>query len=165
MPADGLVVAAFDGLPDSDPALRVAVDEARLRHARLLVVSAWHAPNRYYGSSAAPSASLRLAHDLRVELSRRLNDATARLREEAPELEIDARLVEGPAADVLANQAAGAELLVVGSRGLRGFRELLLGSTSHRCVQRAPCPVLIVPSHGAESAHGEERRNGGHSHP
>lgn len=36
------------------------------------------------------------------------------------------------------------QLIVIGSRGLGPFKELMLGSVSHRVSQLAPCPVLIV---------------------
>ena len=45
---------------------------------------------------------------------------------------------------LLVEVAKGANLLVVGSRGLGGFRELLLGSVSQQCAQHATCPVVIV---------------------
>jgi nucleotide-binding universal stress UspA family protein len=48
---------------------------------------------------------------------------------------------------VLLEEAADADLLVVGSRGLGGFRGLLLGSVSQQCAHHAPCPLVIVPHH------------------
>jgi nucleotide-binding universal stress UspA family protein len=36
------------------------------------------------------------------------------------------------------------DLIVMGSRGLRGMKEMFLGSVSHHVVQKASCPVLIV---------------------
>jgi nucleotide-binding universal stress UspA family protein len=55
-------------------------------------------------------------------------------------------LREGQAADVLVAEAHGADLLVVGSRGLGGFKGLLLGSVGQQCAHHATCPVAIVPN-------------------
>jgi len=45
---------------------------------------------------------------------------------------------------VLLDAAAGADLLVVGSRGYGGFAEALLGSVGQHCVHHATCPVVII---------------------
>ncbi len=57
----------------------------------------------------------------------------------------DALLTGDPAPAILA-AAKDAEdpLIVMGSRGLSGFSELLLGSVSHRVLNHAKCPVTIV---------------------
>jgi nucleotide-binding universal stress UspA family protein len=59
-------------------------------------------------------------------------------------------LVQADAAEALVEAAAGAELLVVGNRGRGSFKEALLGSTSGRVADHAPCPVVIVRGHADE---------------
>ena len=50
----------------------------------------------------------------------------------------------GQAGPVLVDLAAGADLLVVASRGHGEFRGLVFGSVALHCVVHAPCPVLVV---------------------
>jgi nucleotide-binding universal stress UspA family protein len=56
--------------------------------------------------------------------------------------------VDGAPVPVLlaAAQSEKADVVVLGSRGVGGFPELLLGSTSHQMAEHARCPVLIVPA-------------------
>lgn len=56
----------------------------------------------------------------------------------------------GSAARQLIAESEGAEMLIVGSRGLGGFTGLLLGSVSRSCAEHADCPVLVL--HGTEAA-------------
>ncbi len=58
----------------------------------------------------------------------------------------DTHYVEGdPGAQIIKLAKEGDyQLIVIGSRGLGPFKELMLGSVSHRVSQLAHCPVLIV---------------------
>jgi nucleotide-binding universal stress UspA family protein len=69
---------------------------------------------------------------------------------------VTSELVQGQPADVLCEAAKDADLLVVGSRGLGGFRGLLLGSVSQQCAHHAPCPVVITPPKHAPHDQDEE---------
>jgi nucleotide-binding universal stress UspA family protein len=75
-----------------------------------------------------------------------------------PELVVD----EGIAADVILSFAREreADLIVMGTHGLRGFDRLMLGSVTDRVMRAAPCPVLAVrePPHDLVAA-GQERHN------
>jgi nucleotide-binding universal stress UspA family protein len=44
----------------------------------------------------------------------------------------------------VAEKTVGADLIVIGSRGLGGFKEMMLGSVSHAVVNRSKVPVLII---------------------
>jgi nucleotide-binding universal stress UspA family protein len=141
------IVVGVDHSAGARAALRFALDEARLRHATLRVVHAWKfgyldAPG--IEAAAGPMVGAGL-EDLRRGAEDTL-DAT--LREAIPdtgEVELERRVVEGAAAAALVEESRGADLLVVGSRGLGGFRGLLLGSVGQQCAHHAACPVVIVP--------------------
>jgi nucleotide-binding universal stress UspA family protein len=67
----------------------------------------------------------------------------AAVNELRPSLQVEALAEQGQPADVLLEQGADAELIVVGRR-LGGFKSLLLGSVSQQVVQHATCPVVVV---------------------
>ena len=137
------IVVGVDGSRGSVRALEFALEEARIRGAGVKAVSAWHVPATVYNSGFVPVS----IDPSDYETIARENLETCLEEAHAGEsgVEVTPVLCEGQAADVLVEEARGSDLLVVGSRGLGGFRELLLGSVSHQCAQHAPCPVLIVP--------------------
>ena len=138
------IVVGVDGSAGAVAALRFGIEEAKLRGAELKVVSAWHIPVGAYESGWVPIPvdSTDYAELAKAALEKTIESAGA----DAAGVEITRVVREGQAADVLVAEAAGAGLLVVGTRGLGGFRELLLGSTSQQCAHHAPCPVTIVPT-------------------
>ncbi|HEX5200498.1 MAG TPA: universal stress protein [Actinoplanes sp.] len=141
-PAARRVVVGVDGSAHSVRALRFAHDAAARRGAVLEVVHTWN-PSHLGFASPVP-----WSQDLLDEVAA---EATATLRESVRRGGIDraaARvrtyLMQGPPAPSLLEVAAGADLLVVGSRGYGGWKGLLLGSVSTQCVTRAPCPVAVT---------------------
>jgi nucleotide-binding universal stress UspA family protein len=141
------VVVGYDGSPSSKAALRIAAREAKLRQATLKIASAWEVPAMVFGaeSALAPPVVVEATDDLRVAAETALDEARRLALAEAPGVEIDHVVLHGPAGDSLVEASEDADLLVVGSRGLGGLRELLLGSVSRHVAHHAHCPVLVVP--------------------
>jgi nucleotide-binding universal stress UspA family protein len=132
------IVVGTDGSEGARAALRFAVEEARLRSAKLEAVYAWHYP------ALALTAPVPATYDDELEESAKELLQTALDGIDTSGVEVDRELVRGPAASALTELAKGADLLVVGSRGHGGFKGLLLGSVSQQCAHHAPCPVVIV---------------------
>jgi nucleotide-binding universal stress UspA family protein len=63
---------------------------------------------------------------------------------EQPAVLVQAQVKQGRPAKVLIDESAGADLLVVGSRGHGGFAGLLLGSVGQHVAAYAKCPVTVV---------------------
>lgn len=136
------IVVGIDGSDESAEALRWALDEARLRKATVRAVHAWRdaytLPPGY-----GPPEDFDFAA-LSYEATQFLSTFVAGVVGDSSDVTIEEITTEGPAASVLVEAAAGADLLVVGSRGHGGFVGLLLGSVSQQCAQHAPCPVVIA---------------------
>ena len=131
-----LIVVGVDGSEQSLAALHWAVDEARLRHGTVRLITAWHYPP--VPSTVEDSGSNDSFHAAeRVQ-------ADALKAVDAEGVDIKGVLVRESPATALLDAAKDADLLVVGSRGHGGFAGLLLGSTSSQVAHHAPCPVLVV---------------------
>ena len=137
------IVVGVDGSPHADAALRFAVAEARLRGVPLRVVCAWEPPtSAYVGEAFAATPDAFVAAEQHAEDVLR----TALERLTLDDVQVEALAVEGHPATVLVDQAADAELLVLGSRGHGAAKRLLLGSVSSDLAHHTPCPLVIVPS-------------------
>jgi nucleotide-binding universal stress UspA family protein len=141
-PASGRIVVGVDGSDAARRALRWAVEEARLRRARLDVVHAWQAPyvvpSPFMGIALDPGAVEKHAR----EVLDRVVDAEEPRSQPMP---VERILVQEGAARAVLDTAQGADLVVLGSRGLGGFKGLLLGSVSHHVAHHVRCPLVVVP--------------------
>lgn len=137
------VVVGTDGSPSSTHAVRVGQTLAAASGAALVLAHVVdpHIPFASHPPSAA------LGH-LRIVGTRILHEA--RQSVVAPAEDVAEQLLEGRPREELvrACEQHGPAVLVVGARGLGGFQELLLGSTSRWVVNNAPCPVLVAREPG-----------------
>lgn len=145
-----MIVVGVDGSKCSHSALRFALNEARVRQTKLRIVVVWHIPLAAYGAGWAPPPP-HLVEDAENAAKEILAEALELARADGAIPEIEPLVREGQPASVLVEEAAEADLLVVGSRGRGGFRELMLGAISQQCAHHARCPVAIVRA-GCEGA-------------
>lgn len=137
MAQQGRIVVGVDGSPASADALSWAARQAELTGAAIEAVTSWEYPMAFGGYPAANEIDW--PANARSVLDSALDQALGEAADP-----VTRTVVEGHPAKVLIDAAAGAELLVVGSRGHGGFAGLLLGSVSEYVVAHAPCPVLVV---------------------
>jgi nucleotide-binding universal stress UspA family protein len=131
------IVVGIDGSETSQRALDWALDEARARKAGVEVVHAWNAP-----SFAGPITDVYTPLD---EAARNLVEQALAHADTTGVTTVRSVVRRGSGGEVLVRLADGADLVVVGSRGLGGFKGLLLGSVSHQVTHHARCPVVVVP--------------------
>lgn len=146
------IVVGIDNSPGSRAALRWALGQAAVSGSEIDAVLAYDSGLAWIdvGSDYESSWLQHASQAAREELDRVLGEVAPEPRS----VTINEDVVEGPPADVLVQTAKDADLLVVGTRGRGGFAGLLLGSVSQRCVERAPCPVVVVPDSGSPAGRG-----------
>lgn len=136
------IVIGTDGSPSAAAAVRRGAEVARGSGARVHLVTAY--PDIPSYRETIRSSAKAEAIDLQEVAEAVLARAVGELEAEGVEVETHAR--EGDPADVIIRVAeeVGAELIVVGSRGLTGLERFLLGSVSSKLSQHAPTSLMVV---------------------
>jgi nucleotide-binding universal stress UspA family protein len=136
------IVVGVDGSEPAQRALEWALDAGREHQAVVEAVSVWAFP---YMTGEVFTA---LAYDpapLAAAASHVLDEALTSVDTSGLPAPVVRTVSSGGTATAILEVAADADLIVVGSRGLGGFRELLLGSVSHQLAHHAECPLVVVP--------------------
>ena len=135
------IVVGTDGSKTAEEAVRQATELAQAAGARVHVVTAYH-PGQH-GERLSTTAR-RAPVDLPDVAAALLARARERIEGQGVAVETHAR--EGDPAEALIDVAAetGADLIVVGNKGMAGAARFLLGSVPNKVSHHAPSSVLIV---------------------
>lgn len=140
------ILAPVDFSPATASVVAQATTLARLLQARLVLLSVVQAP-------VIVSEFTPMMGNTTEFVDAAKNSAAARLeqlrQEVPPEISpVQIETVEGLAAQAIADaaQRLAADYVVMGSHGHTAFYDLVIGSTTHGVIQRAKCPVVIVPA-------------------
>jgi nucleotide-binding universal stress UspA family protein len=135
------VLVGYDGSDHSMQALDWAMDEAELRRLPLTVCHAWQWP---YGEGDPGGRD-----SLRRAAEHVLWHGADCARTGAGGLDVRGDLYEGSPTERLEELSGQAELIVLGSRGLRGMARAVIGSVASHAAAHARCPVIVVRGRGA----------------
>ncbi len=139
-----MIVVGVDGSVHSQRALGWCARYAGALDARVVAVHALEVPaaawrlDVYAPPLPTDDDGERILEMLREQWCKALTDAN---------VPFEAKVVEGDPANVIIEvaQHVKADLVVTGRRGLGGFKEMMLGSTSHHLSHHLPRPLVIVP--------------------
>lgn len=142
------IVVPYDHSESSKKALKMAMNLAKQNEEIELNVVMVIQPQYPYGLPYAYAFS----YEERVELGKSQFETSQHILDEVMEElqflpnKTKTFLLEGSPAEVIVDfiKENDVDLVVMGSRGLSGVKEMFLGSVSHHVVQRATCPILIV---------------------
>ncbi len=135
------LIVGTDGSRRAQLGIDLALKLARESHARIDIV---HVCEHLVGGGSAGLPVL-INED---EIVRSLHDQVRGLADQGYDVHLQIRSARSRgAAQVIADAAAerGADVIVITGRGLGRVAGLALGSVTHRLLQIAPCPVLVVP--------------------
>jgi nucleotide-binding universal stress UspA family protein len=137
------VLVAIDGSDHAEKAFRHALAIAQKFDSKVVVVHVMSPPRAGGDMGHFPvQEAVKLAFDAAQSIVSKF----ASIAQQEFGLQIETVTAKGAAADEILKTAdsSKADLIVMGSRGLTGFKELVLGSVSSAVAHRAKIPVLTV---------------------
>jgi nucleotide-binding universal stress UspA family protein len=142
----GRILVGTDGSDTASEAVRQATELAKATGAKLDIVSAYEPISRERMREEAQEVPGDVAYAVgpREDVNQILESASSGARQAGIEVQVHPR--EGEPADALLDVAeeVGAELIVVGNKGMTGAKRFLLGSVPNKVSHHAPTGVWIV---------------------
>ncbi len=139
------IVIGYDGSAFAKTALRRGLGLAAKLGVPVRLVRAWTVSNAPRPKTWEPGY-VPPVDDFAAAVLEELGTKVAAILAEFPQVMVGLEAPHGPAGRELVAASAEAQLVVVGSRGLGGLSELLLGSVSEEVTKHAHCDVLVIRS-------------------
>ena len=145
------ITIGHDGSVFADAALRRGLWLADKLGLPVRVVRAWTISNAPRPSTWT-MGYVPPVEDFEAAVREQVTAQIAPILAEWPDVAVDVKVAHGAAGRELIRASADSQLVVVGTRGLGGFAELLIGSVSDQVVEHAACDVLVVRRRDGDQA-------------
>lgn len=136
------VVVGLGGDASSAAALRFGYEFAAAHELALTVVHTWDLDLDSTAAAVAVSVDWQQAGEQERTV---VAEVLAGYAAEFPTVDVRRDVVRGHPVAELVRESENAALLVLGTRGRRGLKSLVLGSVTHGVLHGAHCPVAVVP--------------------
>lgn len=132
------IVVGTDGSATAQVAVDQAGELARALSATVHVVAA-------YSGAVRPDEEELVDRAKVAGAARKVADAAAERLRSSGSHAVEVHDADGDPAEAIIEVAerTGADLIVVGNKGVSGIRRFLIGSVAQKVVQHAPCGVLV----------------------
>jgi len=140
------ILVPTDFSPNAEKAARAALALAKVFGAKIELIHVYaidvsYSPPAFTGAAALPEG---FYEDIRNAATQHVEEEAAKLASDG--IDITARAVAGTSWVAIVEEAerVGADLIVMGTKGLTGVKHIVLGSVAERTLRHAPCSVLTV---------------------
>jgi nucleotide-binding universal stress UspA family protein len=148
----GAVMVGYDGSTMSQTAAHWAAREAVARGLPLVLAHAFTPPIGGFSDGYISSVGADVVATMQESADASLLEMVAALAAAHPQLDVRHQVLVASPSAALIEASNDATLLVVGSRGLGGFRGLILGSVGVQVATHSQCPTVVLRGEPSPSA-------------
>jgi nucleotide-binding universal stress UspA family protein len=141
------ILVALDGSGHAQNALETATRLAQQSNAELTLFNVLPTGSfNAYIAEAVTQAARKIYRDAALAQKEEILNRAEAVAHDHGLSQVRKSFAEGDPAQAIVTAAKnnGIDLIVIGTRGLTGIRELALGSVAHKVTALAACPVLVV---------------------
>jgi nucleotide-binding universal stress UspA family protein len=141
------LLVAFDGSEDSKKAIKTACSLGKVLGSKLMILHVYTVPvYAYAGPGGVPPISIDSLEGAAKARAAAVVGAGLELAKDEGVEASGETLQSGSVVEAIVDYAAkeNVQLVVIGTRGMTGFKRMLLGSVSVGVVAHAHCPVMVV---------------------
>ena len=143
------IIVPTDFSVNADNALAYATDIAMRTGAKIILLHVYHFPAIDVSMPSSMLVEMQTSHEAQVQ--KKLKEYKKIVSSAYPDISFDSFAVLGFLLETISelSNSLKPDLIVMGTQGASGLQKILIGSNTAKVMEKADCPVLVVPSKAA----------------